>query len=148
MKRVGLGLRRWTVAFSVAISATALGFLGEVGATALDAPLPADAVAFIPPAIYRVWWARTEACSQLHGRLGSIRWYSLPNKATFMTPAGERVATWSHGGAGTRIVVAGGYLTDELVVRHEMLHALLDRGSHPPAHFIDRCHLTWQSWGG
>lgn len=34
------------------------------------------------------------------------------------------------------------------VVRHEMLHALLDRGDHPPEYFVSRCGLTWESWDG
>ena len=47
-----------------------------------------------------------------------------------------------------RIAVAEGYVAHELVVRHEMLHALLDREGHPPLYFQQRCALTWETWHG
>lgn len=40
-----------------------------------------------------------------------------------------------------------GYVNDEMVVRREMLHVLLDEIGHPDGYFVDRCHLTWTSWG-
>lgn len=112
------------------------------------APLPDNAIAFVAPPQYGDWWARTEACSGRQGNLEDIAWFIVPGAATFMTTEGAKVGRWSRGGAGTQIVVAGSYASNELVVRHEMLHALLDRQDHPPEYFADRCHLTWQSWGG
>jgi hypothetical protein len=112
------------------------------------APLPDHAVAFIAPSQYQEWWARTEDCSGRRGTLEGIAWFVVPDASTFMTPEGAKVGRWSRGGDGTQIVIAGAYLLDELVVRHEMLHALLVRGDHPREYFADRCHLTWQRWGG
>jgi len=43
-------------------------------------------------------------------------------------------------------VIAGNYAEHEMVVRHEMLHALLQREGHPTDYFVNRCHLTWESW--
>ena len=54
---------------------------------------------------------------------------------------------WSRRKADVLIVVAGVFADSEMVVRHEMLHALLDQTGHPDGYFVDKCHLTWQSWG-
>lgn len=112
------------------------------------APLPDGAIAFLPPAEYRTWWARTEDCSGVTGDFDQVRWYLVPDVSVFATVAGPEVGRWSRGGNGTEIVLAGAYRDDEMVVRHEMLHALLDQSGHPPAYFVNRCHLTWESWGG
>ena len=105
-------------------------------------------MAISPLPIYQEWWARTEACSGRSGRLGPIEWYMVPDVSEFMTSQGEKVGLWSHSSAGVRIVIAGDYLENELVIRHEMLHALLDQEGHPQEYFVDKCHLTWESWQG
>jgi hypothetical protein len=102
----------------------------------------------VAPPQYQSWWAETEACSGLQGAFGRIAWFVVPGVSVFATPQGPEVGRWSRGGDGTEIVIAGEYVGNELVVRHEMLHALLDRRDHPPEYFVDRCHLTWESWGG
>jgi hypothetical protein len=111
-------------------------------------PLPAGATIFRPPPAYLAWWAETEACSGRTGRVEEIVWYVVPGAAEFMTPDGVEVGRWSRNTAGTRIVLAGDYQSHELVVRHEMLHALLDREDHPALYFVTRCQLTWASWIG
>jgi hypothetical protein len=37
---------------------------------------------------------------------------------------------------------------NEMVVRHEMLHDLLDRAGHPDPPFGNPCPLTWATWQG
>ncbi len=125
--------------------ATALAACDLMGPAAA---LPGHAVALAAPPQYLQWWTKTEACAGRLGRLDGIAWYVVPDATAFMTPKGEEVGNWSRGSDGTRIVIADAYVGDELVVRHEMLHALLDRGDHPPEYFVDRCHLTWASSGG
>jgi hypothetical protein len=112
------------------------------------AALPEHAVALAAPIQYQDWWARTEACSGRQGRLADVAWFVVPDVTEFPTPDGAEVGRWTRGSNGTRIVIAEAYLDDELVVRHEMLHALMDRGDHPAAYFADRCHLTWATWRG
>jgi predicted small lipoprotein YifL len=124
---------------------TALAACERLGALT---PPPDHAVAFVAPAQFGVWWARTEACAGRQGHFEDISWFVVPDVSQFMTPQGAEVGRWSQGRDGTRIVIAGLYLDSELVVRHEMLHALLDREGHPPEYFVVRCHLTWASWGG
>lgn len=111
------------------------------------APLPDDAVAFAAPAQFKAWWALTESCAGRRSNLEAITWFIVPGVSTFMTPQGAKVGRWSRGSSGTQIVVAGRYIADEMVIRHEMLHSLIDQGGHPPKYFVARCHLTWQTWG-
>jgi len=117
--------------------------------TLAPAPLPDHALALAaPPPQYQTWWARTEACAGVNGRFNAIRWFTVPWAVSFPTPEGEQVGRWTRDGGGPRIVIAGEYLADEMVVRHEMLHELLGRGDHPAEFFVARCHLTWSSWSG
>ncbi len=111
-------------------------------------PLPDSAVAFQAPAQFQDWWARTEACAGRTGRFAGITWYLVPGASTFLSEGAVQVGRWSRSGSESRIVLAGDFAADELVVRHEMLHALLDRGDHPPEYFVARCGLTWESWSG
>lgn len=110
--------------------------------------LPPGALPMIAPAEYRAWFDRTMACSGLRGRLADIQWYVVPEVETFATPAGPKVGMWEKTGGVARIIVAGRFRDHEMVVRHEMLHHLLDREGHPADYFVDRCQLTWESWNG
>ncbi len=108
--------------------------------------LPASAEPFAMPAAYQSWWARTESCAGRVGHLERIEWYVVPGVESFQTELGPRVGLWSHSAEGIRIVIAGRYLNHELVVRHEMLHALLGQGGHPDGYLQSRCQLTWETW--
>jgi hypothetical protein len=102
--------------------------------------LPPGAVPFTPPAVYRQWWALTEACSGLHGSFDAVQWYVLPNASTVQLDDGT-VANAAWEGNGNRIILTGqldGLYAGDLV-RHEMLHALLQAGGHPRDAFIGRC---------
>jgi hypothetical protein len=102
--------------------------------------VPPGAERFTPPAAYRQWWTLTEACSGLHGSFDAVQWYVLPNTSTLQLNDGTGVnAAWER--RGNRIMLAGeldGRYAGDLV-RHEMLHALLQAGSHPRDAFIGRC---------
>lgn len=103
---------------------------------------PEGAVPYDPPPIYQQWWRETEACSGRRGSLQSIDWAYIPGYA-FSCPSGRCVGRWE---PSSRIYVAEAYRRDELVVRHEMLHALLGRAGHPNPPFGIGCPLTWQTW--
>lgn len=134
----GPWLPRWsrTVALLALLTGAAVG----------SPALPTAAQPFAPPPHFREWWRRTEACAGLKGNFDRIAWYQVPHARTFPTRLGEKVGLWTRQEHGTRIVVAEAYRDDELVVRHEMLHDLLDRGGHPAEYFEVRCGLTWQRW--
>ena len=128
-----------------------LGLLGTLAACEMLGPptaLPANAQLVLPPVEYQTWWSETEACSGLSGNLDAVEWYIVPDAATFETDGGRKVGLWSHSSQGVRIILAGNYADNELVVRHEMLHALLDRVGHPSEYFESRCQLTWATWHG
>ena len=115
----------------------ALAAWGAAACT-LTEPLPSDAAQFDPPAIYRRWWAMTEACSGISGDLSDITWFRVPGNAVEVhgTVAG---GYWTSG--GNRIVLTADNVDDGGVVRHEMLHALLRNiaGQHPRAWFLELC---------
>lgn len=111
-----------------------------------ELPLPAGAVPMVAEARYRDWFGQTEACSGLEGAFQTISWYVVPGAETFETPEGPKVGMWEKSGTTTRIIIAGRYVGHEMVVRHEMLHHLLDREGHPSEFFTARCRLTWDSW--
>lgn len=108
--------------------------------------LPVGAVPFAAPARYQEWFGRTEACAGLAGRFAEIEWYVVPDVTTFATAAGPKVGMWEKSGGAARIILAGRYSEHEMVVRHEMLHHLLDREGHPSDYFVARCQLTWETW--
>ena len=125
--------------------------LGTLAACEMLGPpgdLPPDAQLMRAPEAYVAWWQQTEACAGIQGDFDAIRWYVVPDASTFDTPSGPKVGLWSHASDGMRIVIADHYAEHELVVRHEMLHALLDRGGHPREYFNRRCGLTWERWHG
>lgn len=108
--------------------------------------LPEGAQEFAPPATYQAWWASTEGCAEIRGNVNRIKWYVVPGVSTFPTEGGEKVGIRIKTGSDVRIVIAGNYVEHEMVVRHEMLHALLNKPGHPAEYFQDRCHLTWETW--
>jgi len=97
--------------------------------------------------LYSVWYHDVAQCAQLP-ELGyyDIEWYVIPDVLSFKTSIGEKVGLWERNGKYSRITIAGAYAYDEMVVKHEMLHHLLNVGGHPPLYFEDRCQLTWKTW--
>jgi hypothetical protein len=127
-----------------------LGVLALTSACTTLAPsessLPPGTVRLAEPEIYRDWYQKTEACSGRTGEFSTIQFYVVPGVDSFPTEEGAKVGWWILDGGTNRIVLAGNLASQELVVRHEMLHALLQRPGHPTEYFVDRCHLTWESW--
>jgi hypothetical protein len=79
--------------------------------------LPDGAVPMQPPAVYARWWSLVEQCSARSADFRQLSWYVVPGVESIPT---ESVR---HGP----------------LVRHEMLHALLQTTGHPRADFIGRC---------
>ncbi len=132
----------------IQVAAFALVLAGGCSAfSPSEIELPVGAVPLIAPTTYQAWFEKTERCSGLKATYQNITWYVVPGAATFETNAGPKVGMWEKSGSVTRIVLAGRFTDHEMVVRHEMLHDILDREGHPPEYFVDRCHLTWESWG-
>lgn len=120
----------WAVGLLVAL--TGCGFDPEG-----DVPLD-------PPPVYQEWWAKTEACSGRKGDFDRISW-SVIEGYSFPCSSGECAGHWR---TNHHIYLAGDWVMDEMVVRHEMLHDLLSRPGHPDPPFGVGCPLTWNTWQG
>ncbi len=94
------------------------------------------------PAVYRAWFAKTEACSGLTGDFSRIQWYSVEG-SSFDCPGGQCVGRWN---SDHKIFISSAYTDNEMVVRHEMLHDLIGHPGHPDPPFGNPCPLTWESW--
>lgn len=101
------------------------------------APLPSDAVPFGPPAVYAKWWREVEECSGLAAPVARIRWFAVPGAQSFLADGQKDYGVWIE--HYRYIVLAEQHLDDSLVVRHEMLHDLLNRVDHPAGYFRERC---------
>lgn len=99
-------------------------------------PMPADAEPFDPPAVFTRWWAMMEACSGHSGDMAAVRWYRVPG-SSFIHDGQSVGGFWRT--PGNRIVLAEGGIDNGTLVRHEMLHALLQKLTHTRAHFFEAC---------
>jgi hypothetical protein len=105
---------------------------------------PDDDSRMSPPAIYREWWAKTEACSGLSADFDRVKWSVIPGYG-FDCASGTCAGHWE---PDHHIYLASDWTGNEMVVRHEMLHDLLNRAGHPDPPFGDPCPLTWATWQG
>lgn len=99
--------------------------------------LPAEAVPFSPPPVYMTWWGDVEKCATVTGAFSSVTWYVVPNASYFVVNGSTYSGFWY--GQSNSIVLAQFGSDTATIVRHEMLHALLQRGDHPPEYFQQRC---------
>lgn len=107
-------------------------------ATGPDPFFPAGAVRLAPvPAVYAQWWRDVEACAGRRGSLDRVRFYVLPGVAGWDRQDLFIYGAWTP--RGNRITVGELVSLHAGVLRHEMLHAVLQRGDHPPEYFGARC---------
>jgi hypothetical protein len=105
---------------------------------------PGDDSPMTPPAVYRQWWAKTEACSGLSGDFDRVQWSVIPGYG-FKCSSGTCAGHWE---PDHKIYLAQDWTTNEMVVRHEMLHDLVGHRGHPDPPFGSPCPLTWATWKG
>jgi hypothetical protein len=104
---------------------------------AASATLPDGAIPLSPAPVYAHWWAMTEQCSGITAPMAAVSWYQVPDVPLFLVNGAYAQGRWL--GADNRIVLAGAASLDGGVVRHEMLHALIQSGVHERAYFLERC---------
>ena len=112
---------------------------------ACSGPLaPRNAVPFTPPSWYRALYEHDQACSGGKREWAELSWYWVPG--TSFSYDGSQDAGLTDGRAG-RIYLSQDYLSNPLVIRHEMLHALLrSTPGHPHEFFYVRCLLMWSNY--
>lgn len=109
---------------------------GLLGCGVTDPSFPDGQVQrFAPKPIFALWWQLVETCSGLRGDFSRVQFYKSLGQLVI---DGKSVAGyWSP--EGNRIALADIAATDGRVVRHEMLHALLQSGDHALSYFAGRC---------
>lgn len=105
-------------------------------------PLPAGAVHFVPGPSYAGYWAEMEACSGLAGSLAAVTWYYVPGFDPFPAPGLDQTVLGYWHGSDNRIVLLQYVADPPALIRHEMLHALLQSPAHPARYFEARCGGT------
>jgi hypothetical protein len=112
-------------------------------APAAGAPLaPVERVCEVPTLeLYAEWWAKTEACAGRKRDMATVTFYAV-DASDGRIKLNQTVAHAWWVRNGNRIYLPANALGEEWLVRHEMLHALLQRGSHPARQFVRACHLA------
>src|SRR3977135_2236647 len=91
--------------------------------------------------LYQEWWDKTVACSGHSGKMTEVSFYAVDAPSGAIELAGELAHAWGVR-EGNRVYPPASALGEEWLVRHEMLHALLQRGTHPAKLFVDAWHVA------
>lgn len=98
---------------------------------------PPNAVLIQPPPQYRIWWEVVESCSGVTRSFDAVSWYRVP-LGQGLTVQGETAAgAWF--ADENSIAIGDGWRVVGSLVRHEILHAILQTGAHPKEFFRDAC---------
>jgi hypothetical protein len=98
---------------------------------------PMSAVRIPPPPQYRVWWEVVEKCSGHTRSFDGVSWYRVPIGEGITLDGETAAGAWF--ASGNRIAIGDGWKQSGSLVRHEMLHAILQTGSHPAEYFRESC---------
>jgi hypothetical protein len=119
------------------------GLSGCAAPRAAGAPLAPMGRSWAVPTLglYQEWWDRTVACSGYQGKMTDVSFYAVDAPSGAIELAGEMAHAWWVR-EGNRIYLPATALSEEWLVRHEMLHALMQRGTHPADVFVEACHVA------
>jgi hypothetical protein len=134
--RVAARRGEWSVPARLTTPVLLVVLCGLEACSLIAAPLPQDAEAFEPPAVYARWWAMTQTCSGRSANMADVRWYRVPGSS--FIAKGQEAAGYASRYAN-RIVLAEDHIEQGPIVRHEMLHLLLRAAGHPRAPFLGSC---------
>ena len=110
--------------------------------TACTAFNPDNAIAYEALPEYAIYWQETENCSGLHGRLNAINWFMIPGRYFIDDRGNKAVGLWRSDG---NIYIAEPYIDAPHVIRHEMLHALINHPGHGGL-IWDACYNLVSPW--
>lgn len=88
--------------------------------------LPPDASLTTPPPEYAQWYAEVEVCAGVTGSFAQVRWFSVPHEQ-WWDPVFEQytTGTWRE---PHDIYIASSHADNQGLVRHEIVHDLLQGG--------------------
>jgi len=86
---------------------------------------------------YPAWWAEVEACVGARRPIDRVRWWYLPADSGDVLNVAGRAAWGAYDRSDNEIWLVELALTYEPIVKHEMIHALIDSPGHPDV--FDRC---------
>ncbi|QJR37635.1 hypothetical protein [Gemmatimonas groenlandica] len=93
-------------------------------------------VQFTPPSVFALWWQQVETCAGRRADFSRMRWYRPIDGASLeLADGGTYQGYWWD--QGDRIALAN--VDHGPTARHEMLHAILNDGSHPLPMFAGPC---------
>lgn len=94
---------------------------------------PVDAQSLNPPDVYRVWWTEVESCTQMEGTFSRVDWYSV-ERIEDREAGVRRAGAWQ---PPHTIYLQHERANDQRVVKHEIVHDLLQRRDHDTPLFKD-----------
>ncbi len=102
---------------------------------------PEGAAPLQVPATYATWWAELEQCAHRSANLERIRFWKVKGEE-FACPNGPTCAgRWQ---SPHHVYIAERWIDNPSLVKHEMLHDLLNTGEHPPEIFGPAgCNVLW-----
>lgn len=108
-----------------------------------EVTLPPDAVRTDPLVDYATWYAEVEECVGLQGDFDAVRWFEVPYDR-WWDPVWQQYAigTWR---PPHDIYIATPHLDSKSVVKHEMVHDILQGGSSEDARFYECSGIQHQS---
>lgn len=118
------------VVLAVALASTGCGILD------VEFPVPLNAERNDPPGLYAAWYAQTEACTGVTGDFGRVRWFKVAGER-WWDPRFQQyvIGTWRK---PHDIYIAEAHVSNVDVVRHEVVHDLLQGGASDDPRFA-RC---------
>lgn len=87
-----------------------------------------------PPMIYQRWWDEVQECTQLTGNLSAITWFVADEVGSDKNGLWAGLWVEPH-----HIYIQRGYQTYWLVIKHEMIHDLRQKGNHDSPMFRAEC---------
>lgn len=95
---------------------------------------------------YAAWWAKTEACAGKKRKMKDVTFFAVDARDGWVYLGEQRALAWWVRD-GDRIFLPRQALQNEMLVRHEMLHAITRQARHRNDPFVTRCHVaslkTW-----
>lgn len=92
---------------------------------------PPNVYQFAPPPSYAADWQQMEACAGITADFDRVTWFRSDSLLDVPGLGAFGISDWHH----HRIALDAQSVNDDVVVRHEILHELLQEDGHPVEYF-------------